>query len=385
MKKPKYRAFLALAACMTVLAACAQRNPVNTENPMFTAEHRATWVIHRDLTVEQEQLLQHLKAYREANINTLCVLTQNRGYVLYPGSENLPQLPEMEGRDIFPWLIKKAHEMNMAVEAWPEFGFYAYHTSDASADSSRGRWLDEHPGLASVDDTGSPVIHHDEWGDFFSLDPANPEAQDLLLDLFVEMVTRYDFDGINLDRIRFARPAHGYSEYDRTNFAQDTGYSADDIEEGNEAWKAWIEWRKTQLTEFMKRASERLRAARPGLRITMATVPPESIDPLGQDWPTWLERGYLDAAYPMLYGENPGPRYEEVRRLTDDNPRVYAGLDLTAGFGSFELAVIQWRLAGGRGVAVWHSEALRQNAEKVQSELFQDWMPSPLHERLTTP
>jgi len=370
----------AAVAAVALLAAMPAPGRAATEPVDPTPnQHRAVWVLQQDFDTTGALLAKSLDEFRKANLNVLCLQIQRRGYVLYPGGKCLPQLRVLNGREILAPAIREAHARGMKVEAWCEYGLYAYYTPDSKKDTSRGAWLDAHPDLVSVDTSGSPLIHNPNLGDFFALDPANPDAQNLLLDLLVEIVERYPFDGINLDRIRYATATHGFSDYDRTEFKADTGLDPDAMKPGDATWQRWREWRKGQLTQFMARASRRLREARPGLRITMATVPPESIDDLGQDWPEWLKRGYLDAAYPMLYGANPQPRFETVRQLTGNNPDVFAGLDLTPGFESFKRASQDWISSGGRGVVIWESAAARQHVGDLSANLFLEPAESPLY------
>jgi uncharacterized lipoprotein YddW (UPF0748 family) len=349
--------------------------------PSAAAEHRALWLDLKDLDAERGEIQNNLRQYARANFNTLCIATQKRGYVLYDGGACLPLLPLLQKRPaVFPWIIEEAQSLGMKVEAWPEYGFMAYHTMNSSADSSRGVWLDSHPELVSLTQKGEAVVSR-VFGDFYWLDSANPAAQDLVLDLWCEQIRRFPFDGINLDRVRFADAEHGFGAYSIKQFQADTGMNPASIAPGNEAWKRWRVWRKESLTRFMERASARMRSERPGIRISLAGVPPDMIDDVGQDWPTWLRKGYIDAVYPMLYETRSTRQLEAVRALLGEvHPRCYAGLSVEQGLAPIRNNISEWRAMGGKGVAIWYSTPALPLVEEFAREVFPIRLPSPLYE-----
>lgn len=342
-------------------------------------EHRALWVDWKDLEGSRQEIRERLLDYARARFNTLCIVTQKRGYVLYPGGSSLPMYPELKGKeDLLEWVVAEAHRLGFKVEAWPEYGFMAYWTPKAAQGESRGAWLDRSPALVSLDAKGEAIVHR-SFGDFFWLDSANPEAGNLVIEMWVEMIRKYPFDGINLDRVRFASAEHGFGAYSRRKFQEDTGLDPATISQGNDAWKRWRTWRKDQLTLFAEKASRRLRQERPGLRITMAGVPPDMIDDVAQNWPEWLKRGYVDGVYPMLYETKDTRQLDAVRALTGGDKRIYAGLSIEAGLAPFKRSVEQWRAWGGQGIACWYSTPARPLARELAAEVFTAPAASPLY------
>ena len=66
----------------------------------------------------------------------------------------------------------------------------------------------------------------------------------------------------------------------------------------------WRLFRRQQVTDMVAQISQDVRATKPWV-IVSAAVFADSRDALnarGQDWKTWLQKGYLDAVVPMAYG-----------------------------------------------------------------------------------
>jgi uncharacterized lipoprotein YddW (UPF0748 family) len=352
-------------------------------------ETRGIWVDKETLFAPKESVLAFLDALKVANFNSLYLNTYFRGEVLYPASAYLPQPPELNGDDRLAWLLPEIHKRGMRAEAWTEYGFYAFHTDFAATATTRGVILDKFPELTGIDSNGKTYLHTPAWGDFFVLCPVNPKSQQLLLDIFAETLTRYEFDGINLDRIRFARSSYCYCDYCRKKFRADTGFDLNNADPdrvqrvGNMVGVfddhltteciAFLEWRKEQLTDFMRRLSERLRAVRKGIVITSAVAAPEQIDEYGQDWPNWLAHGYLDAAMPMLYAEDVTTAVRQVRRLTRRKNRIFTGLDAD---GNSPQALVnqieQARAAGAAGITIWYSGAVEKALPLLRKTVFNE-------------
>jgi uncharacterized lipoprotein YddW (UPF0748 family) len=338
-----------------------------------TTETRGIWVDKKTLFAPKESVLAFLDAAKAANFNSLYVNTYFRGEVLYPGSAYMPQARELKGEDILKWLLPEIHKRGMRAEAWTEYGFYAFHTDKATTGATRGAILDKHPELAGIDSKGNKFLHHPDWGDFFVLCPVNPKSQEILLNIFAETLSRYDFDGINLDRIRFARKNYCFCDYCKQKFRADTGLALTEFPEGSKEWQTFVRWRKEHLTDFMKRLSERLRAIRPGISITSAVASPEQIDEYGQDYPTWLAKGYLDAAMPMLYAADITAAVAQVRKVTRPQDKIFTGLD--AG-GNRSQALVnqikQARAAGASGITLWYSGSVEDDFPLLRETVFKD-------------
>lgn len=360
---------------------CAGVSLSQGESEKVVRESRGVWFEKGEMLEGRVNALARLDRLKEAGFNSVYVATQVRGFVMYPGSGILPQWEGARKKepDVLAWLVPAIHERGMKVEAWTEFGFYAYHTPDATKDPSRGAILDKHPELTSVDADGNLYLHNEQWGDFYSLCPANPKAQEILTDLYLEMLQRYDFDGLNLDRIRFASERFCHCDYCKRKFREDTGLELKSFAKGTKEWEVFNTWRKNQLNAFMKRFSAKVRSRFPNKKITSAVVPPYMIDDKAQDWPTWVREGYLDAAMPMLYGADISEGVTAIERQVGPKASIFYGLDAGQGVEKLKKQMKSLQQKGAPGVTIWYSKTVDPMLPELKAELFLQPAVSPLY------
>lgn len=170
------------------------------------------------------------------------------------------------------------------------------------------------------------------WAAFYEggrkgyIDPGNPDARRYEIDLMVELVTRYNVDGLSLDYMR-APNRVGYTDTGRDYFLRkhkvdlaqvvDIGTDALDTEGGKKAmqaaaasarthpiWPEWRRWRRDKLNGFMQEINAAVEKAKPGLPISSYvwgfhtyTGNYESC----QDWKFWIDKGLLDWINPSGY------------------------------------------------------------------------------------
>ena len=189
------------------------------------------------------------------------------------------------------------------------------------------------------------------------------QVQDHTLAVIIDLVRRYEVDGIHLDRVRYAN--RNYSFDPRSNAAA-----------GSEKTPERNQWQRDRITDLVRRIKTEVSAIRPGLWIT-AAVWPYYLDKWGwglsegyhdyyQDSKGWLTSGVVDAIAPMLY-TGVSDDFERWQILMDDflaysvgNP-VYPGIG--ADYDDFE-AIVQRieaaRQAGAAGHAVFSYGALNK-------------------------
>jgi uncharacterized lipoprotein YddW (UPF0748 family) len=338
------------------------------------------WLTKNEMLESREALLARLDRLRDAGFNSVYVDTQLRGYVMYPGSKILPQWEEMRRHDaeILSWLVPAIRERGMRAEAWTEYGFYAYWTRDAAVDPSRGPLLDQYPELTAVDSRGNLYLHNEQWGDYYSVCPANPKSHGVMIDLYLEMLDRFAFDGLNLDRIRFPTGDYCYCDYCRSAFEKDTGMALEAFSPGSEGAALFDRWRKKQTQAFVDRLAARVHEKFPGREITAAVVPPYMIDEKGQSWPGWLESGSLDAAMPMLYEKDISGMVEWIRENTEPGTPIYYGLDASKGAEVIAGQIRELREASAPGFTIWEAGSVDPLLPIFRETLFAVPAASPL-------
>lgn len=282
-------------------------------------EFRGIWLPGRDILVSTESLARKLDELARANFNAVFPDAYFKGYVIYPESKHLPQLPEAKGTDPFAFIVEEAHKRGLHVHAWLEYGFYAYHTPDATKNPSMGPWLDAHPELLSVNAKGDRFIHNPAWGDFYSMCPANPRCHELIANIAAEILERYPVDGINLDRIRYAGETYCYCDFCKEHFKKDTGLDLVAFAKGSQEEKRFLEWKRAQLVKAVETIRKRVKELRPNAILTSYVVPPTEKDNKAQPWDLWAKLRLLDGIAVSMYGRNIVPDAERAVAILGGN------------------------------------------------------------------
>jgi len=185
-------------------------------------------------------------------------------------------------------------------------------------------------GRTQVSRTGEPM----NW-----LCPSHPDNVQLELNSLLEIVRKYDIDGIHLDYIRYPEQGSCYCDGCRTRFTRATGnkiksWPADVLKPGP-LKEAYLEWRVEQMTRFVRLVHERARPLRPGLKISAAVFGsyPECVQSVGQDWLAWAKAGYVDFLCPMDYTDDDAYFTRLVKRqleLTKHLIPIYPGIGVTS-------------------------------------------------------
>ncbi|MGB3151852.1 MAG: family 10 glycosylhydrolase [Maribacter sp.] len=243
-----------------------------------------------------EEVVRSCKTY---GIEQIYVVVWNRGYTIYP-SEVMERefgkkvVPRFADRDVLKELIEIAHVNKIRVHAWFEFGFSSsYQKADG------GYILRERPEWKAIDSKGNLVSKNGfQWMNAF-----NPEVQNFLLSLISEVVKNYDIDGIQGDDRLPANPSTaGYDELTVSLYKNEHRGKAppEDYKQPD-----WVNWRAKRLNLFAKKIYETIKEVKPNVAVTMApSIFPWSKEEYLQDWPTWVENGWVDVIIPQVYRYN---------------------------------------------------------------------------------
>ncbi|MFL9462091.1 MULTISPECIES: family 10 glycosylhydrolase [Nostocales] len=249
--------------------------------------------------------------FAQAGINTVFFETVNAGYTIYPSKIAPQQNPLVRGWDPLESAVKLAHERGIELHAWV-WAFAAGNRNHNKLLNLNpeypGPVLAAHPDWAGYDNRGQ-MIPAGQGKPFF--DPANPQLRQYLLNLYEEIVTHYNVDGLQLDYIRYpfqdpsANRTYGYGKAAREQFQQQTGVDPANISpKDRELWQKWTEFRTSQINTFVAQLSKQLREKRPNLILSAAVFPlqeQERIQKLQQQWEVWAKNGDIDLIVPMTY------------------------------------------------------------------------------------
>ncbi|MFP4299635.1 MAG: glycoside hydrolase family 10 protein [Spirulinaceae cyanobacterium] len=273
----------------------AQPEPPTAQQP----ELRGVWLtnIDSDVLFSQEKLRGAIANLNQLNFNTLYPTVWNWGYTLYPSQIAqqaygiaLDPEPGLQNRDILQEIITEAHTRDMAVIPWFEFGFMA--PADSTLAQTHPQWLTQRRNGETIWLEGG--VHERVW-----LNPLRSDVQKFITDLAVEIVSKYDVDGIQFDD-HFGFPSDfGYDEFTVNLYRQEHNNQNPPADPKN---PEWIRWRAGKITNFMADLFATLKAANPQAIISLSPNPQEfSLESYLLDWQTWERMGFIEELIVQVY------------------------------------------------------------------------------------
>lgn len=129
------------------------------------------------------------------------------------------------------------------------------------------------------------------------LNPAMPAVQDYALKMIMELVNKYDIDGLSLDYCRYPDEESDFSDFSRQAFEQYIGqkvenwpadvfsYDADGNRVDGPLVNRWWTWRAKVISDLVHRASDSIHAAKPNVDVEYwAATWIHAIHRNGQNW-----------------------------------------------------------------------------------------------------
>lgn len=244
---------------------------------------------------QQADLVKLLDMAASMNLNTVFLQVRPRGDAIYPTayapwSQYLTGTQGKDpGYDPLEFAITQAHARGLSVQAWFD-PFWAGAVGDHLAAGNPAR---DHP---------SWVRHFDGW---LWLDPGLPQVRDLVVETIIDVVHRYDVDGVHMDDFFYPYPVAGKTFPDAGTYA---AY-------GKGASPA--DWRRANIDAFVRQVYGRVHAEKPW--VTFGISPfgvwrNASSDPAGSDTHAlesysatysdsrgWVRDGWVDYIVPQLY------------------------------------------------------------------------------------
>lgn len=195
------------------------------------------------------------------------------------------------GYDPLEFAIAEAHARGIELHAW---------VNPFRAATSAGK------GAAANHVTQT----HPEWirrfGSQLWIDPGEPAARDYVRDVIVDIVRRYDIDGVHIDDYFYPYPLKVGDAY----FPDDASWER----HGAESGMSRPDWRRDNINRFVEALYRGVKAEKPAVRVGISPfgiwrprVPPTieaQLDAFAQifaDSRHWLQEGWCDYLAPQLY------------------------------------------------------------------------------------
>jgi uncharacterized lipoprotein YddW (UPF0748 family) len=272
----------------------------HTRAMWITTVNNGDWPDKKGLPAarQQAQYRHLLDVAKKLNFNTVYVQIRPAADAFYP-SRYEPWSQYLTGHqggdpgyDPLRFLVSEAHARGLEFHAW----FNPYRAS-AQADWNK---------LAP----NSQARLHPDWvhryGGALWFDPGLPQVRDLVGRVVLDVVNRYDIDGVHLDDYFYPYPLPGRAFPDRATFKT-----------YGKGYKNVGDWRRHNVDTLIQALHTQIHQAKPSVRFGVspfgvwrnksrdpagsATAALESYDDIFADSRKWVREGWVDYIAPQLY------------------------------------------------------------------------------------
>lgn len=280
-------------------------------------EIRGVWItnVDSDVLFTRDRLATAIKDLRQLNFNTIYPVVWNWGYTTYPskvakrvvGSSFMPKKSAgllinrklsntegLEGRDVLKEMVTQGHKQGIAVIPWFEFGFMA----PATIDPAGSNLAKLHPDWLTQKQDGGTIWKEGKdprvW-----LNPFKPEVKKFIIDLVVEVVGKYDVDGIQFDD-HFGLPSEfGYDKFTVDLYKREHQGKLPPKDPKNEEW---INWRADKITDLMRDLFTAIKTTNPKAIVSISPNPQTFAKSFFlQDWAKWERQGLVEELLIQVY------------------------------------------------------------------------------------
>lgn len=301
--------------------------------PIVPREFRGVWVSSTDggdwpsrkgLSAEQQQqeLIKLLDRARAIGLNAIVFHVRLSGDALYstplaPWSAKLTGTQGVDpGYDPLAFVVREAHARGLQVHAW-------FNPFRASLDGG----IRAAPTHVTRANRGWVV----RYGSQLWIDPGLPEARESVIATIVDVVQRYDVDGVHLDDYFYPyRETRTFSRRVGRRHHRHTVYYTRELDFPDaKSWHrygtraGWTErdaWRRHNMDDFVATLYRRVHETKPWVLVGLSPFgiwrpgTPAGVNGLDAyreiyaDSRKWLREGWVDYLAPQLYWQLDGPQ-----------------------------------------------------------------------------
>lgn len=258
----------------------------------------------------QQTLTYQLDELQRAGINAILFQVRPEGDALY--RSNLEPwsrfLTGVQGRvpdpywDPLAWMVEECHKRGMELHAWVN----PYRAKTKGTPALTSLYFQQHPDRFF------------EYDGLWLFDPGIPENRAYICQVVLDIITRYDVDGLHIDDYFYPYPVAGLpipddNTYMRYGFGmnrddwrrQNVNFLVRDLHLAIRANKPWVKFGISPFGIYRNRQSDVNGSATTGL---------QNYDDLYADVLEWIRQGWIDYNIPQLYWEvgNPAADYKTL-------------------------------------------------------------------------
>lgn len=290
-----------------------------------TTVNNGDWPSRMDLTTaeQQEELRAIMDRAKLLNLNTIIFQIRPTADAMYASALEPWSifLTGQQGKapepyyDPLQFAIEEAHLRGLELHAW-------FNPFRASFGNSVAEYDSSHVALSGM------VVR---YGRHLWLDPGNPDARVHSLKVVLDVVRRYDIDGVHVDDYFYPYPVAA-SSGKRIDFPDDSSWARS---VGRAEGLSRSDWRRRNVDEFVQTLYNSVQEIKPWVLFGISPFGiwkpgyPEGIegfnayDALYADSRKWLLNGWLDYISPQLYWADDAPAQSYSKLLAwwiEQNP-----------------------------------------------------------------
>jgi uncharacterized lipoprotein YddW (UPF0748 family) len=288
--------------------------------PKVEREFRGVWIATVDnidfpsaknLTIEQQksEIIRDLELAESLKMNAVIFQVRPMCAAIYeskiePWSEFLTgEMGKSQTFDPLKFIVEEGHKRGILVHAW--FNPYrAYHP--AAKTVSPNHITKKRPDLVR------------QYGKYLWLDPSDSEVQAYSLSVVLDVVKRYDIDGVHFDDYFYPYPEKD-ANGNKIEFPDDKNwqeYLATAQKFSNDNSRRIPlkrdDWRRSNVNQFIESVGREIKRIKPEIMygISPFGVAEENFTNLYADAGKWLKDGTVDYFVPQLYWKSDRPQRE---------------------------------------------------------------------------
>jgi len=267
-----------------------------------SGEFRAAWCDGWGIGFQSaSQVTTMINTLDNANYNALIPEVRKNGDAFYNSAyENrATSITDPPPFDPLADMIAKGHAKGIEIHPW----IVTYRIANSSLSNAPPIYY-AHPEWRMKNSSGGLLD-----GSYYHLDPGVPGVQDYICKIVLDIVSKYDVDGLNFDYIRYPGNTWGYNDLTEQRFFEEYGYMPP-TSTSDPNWGVWCSYRRQQVTDLVKKCYLEVMAVKPNVKMSADTITwggitdftqTSSYTGVFQDWRKWMQDHILDASIPMDY------------------------------------------------------------------------------------
>ena len=311
----------------------------------FDAEARACWVDQ----VAHTNWDSAMAALSAAGFNMILPNMLSSGSAYYP-SEYVPMIGE---EDELARCIEAAHRHGIEVHVW-KVNWALWRVRE----DSLAKYVREGRIQVSFEGKRVPQVSRElGWNQRYDwLCPAHPANRELEKNLMMELVRKYDVDGVHFDYMRYPYEPLCYCETCRKKFTEETRLLLDrwpdDVWKGGKYREIYLGWRRDLITSSAREIAAAIHNYDPYVCVSLAARSDleHAFNSDAQVWWEWDDEGILDFVCPMNYSDRPAGYVAGIR---EHFPLVRGKIPYYGGIGLFRMRdarLLMESIEGGRAM-----------------------------------